>query len=309
MYKKIAIGLAIALAATMAQAAILTSAADGLWSATATWGTAGAVPSALDTARVNTSVTVDSNVGTVTLVTVGRDSLPGNLTVTTGGTLSSSANGIIGDTSVGHATLSGGTLNIAGALNIGNVTGGAGGSTLTMSSGTLTVGTILALAKADDASITMTGGNISTKSLNMGQSIIQTNDLGEVTNTVHVADATFNLYGGSLTFTTNTAGAITFKTAASVMDIQNGAELIWGGNQWAAIDTFINNGNITWDNGSGVEGVGDKTWDNGTGSYIHTAYDGTDTTVWVNQTIPEPATVGMLGLGALIMMLIRRMRG
>jgi len=142
----------------------------------------------------------------------------------------------------------------------------------------------------------ITGGTVKTRDLTIG-----------ATNNTTVG--TVSLSGGSLEVT-STAFAI---NTASQLEIGTGGTLILGGDVWSTVGDYVNSGDIVWDALDTVTaGVGDKTWHNWNGQgYLHTDYDALTgkTTVWVNQTIPEPATVGMLGLGSLIVLLVRRMRG
>jgi len=105
--------------------------------------------------------------------------------------------------------------------------------------------------------------------------------------------------------------SLTINTA-STLTMEGTGQLIWGGNKVDEIAAFVTANDIVWASGSGSYTGGDiitsSSWTNGLSSVLNAAYDGTNTTVWVT-TIPEPATVGMIGLGALITLLIRRMRG
>ena len=105
---------------------------------------------------------------------------------------------------------------------------------------------------------------------------------------------------------TNVASSISFNAATDLLSIENNAQLILGGDRWTDINGFVAAGNLNWDNGTGIAGVGDKTWDNGSGSYLHTEFDGTVTTVWVNETIPEPATLGLIAMASVGALVIRR---
>jgi hypothetical protein len=95
-----------------------------------------------------------------------------------------------------------------------------------------------------------------------------------------------NLHGGTIN-----AGAFFFNEvdANNKMDVRNDGKLIFPGNAVVNIDWLISNGNLTGDPGLAA------TYDPDLGL----------TTVSI---IPEPATLGLLGLGGLGMFIRRRMR-
>jgi hypothetical protein len=167
-----------------------------------------------------------------------------------------------------------------------------------MHGGLMDISGPLFVGKFANGSMTMDGGTIKANVIRIG-------DLAGTT----VSSAT--LTGGRIEVMGSGTNGLNITSASGVLNMGGNGQLIMAGNQWSVINDYVNSGDITWASGSGVGGVGDKTWDNLSGSYLHTAYDaGTlKTTVWVNQTIPEPATVGMLGLGSLIVLVVRRMRG
>ena len=182
------------------------------------------------------------------------------------------------------------------------------------SGGNLTVENSVTLADAADGTLVFNGGQMSvtaggvilgtaatsgTLTLNSGSVDALTLDIG-IENT---AASTMNLFGG--TFTVNADAGLGIKNGGSVLNIKNDAQLILSGNSLDAIDGFAS-AKIVWADGSGMEGIGDRTWSNGSGSYLHAEFDGADTTVWTNTTIPEPATLGMLLMGSAGMLWIRR---
>ena len=178
----------------------------------------------------------------------------------------------------------------------------------------------IVIGRGDPASLTIqNGGSFTTTGSGVGVQVATRNNSSLTQNggqlTLAAGDllvggtnkgtdyqGTVNLLGGTLAVTDN----IVFNTATDMLGIENDAQLILGGDQWTAIDGFVAAGNIDWDNGTGIAGVGDKTWDNGSGSYLHTEFDGTDTTVWVNGTIPEPATLGLVMITGAALLGIRR---
>ena len=306
MNKRLAIALAImAIGASAVQAATYqsTALANGNWTDAGIWGTTPGYPGSsapADIVQIGGSATITLNSSlpnTLGAVRVGRGSA-GNLIVSSGAnmTLSLGNNMSVGDNELGYYTQNGGTVNALSAFNIATLVGTTAGSLATINGGTLNVGTTLFVAKAANGGMDITGGTVKTRDLTIG-----------ATNNTTVG--TVSLSGGSLEVT-STAFAI---NTASQLEIGTGGTLILGGDVWSTVGDYVNSGDIVWDALDTVTaGVGDKTWHNWNGQgYLHTDYDALTgkTTVWVNQTIPEPATVGMLGLGSLIVLLVRRMRG
>lgn len=307
MNKRLAIALAImAIGASVVQAATYqsTALANANWTDAGAWGTTPGYPgssAAGDIAYVSGSATITLNSSvpnTMGNIHVGRSSV-GNLIVNSGAnmTLSLGNNLTVGSTAVGYYTQNGGTVNGTSALNISIAATTTAGSLATINGGNLNVGTTLFVAKAANGGMDITGGAVKTRDLTIGDAL-------------NTTVGTVSLTGGSLEVT---SAAFAINTAGSQLEIGTGGTLILGGDVWSTVGNYVNSGDIVWDALDTVTaGVGDKTWHNLSGhGYIHTDYDALTgkTTVWVNQTIPEPATVGMLGLGSLIVLLVRRMRG
>ncbi|VGO15737.1 hypothetical protein PDESU_04322 [Pontiella desulfatans] len=260
--KKVCIGLAMAMAATMALGARIDTTGDGSWTNTpVVWS--GGVPGAADTARVGHDVTLNTDSVIVDKLTVGRGTV-GVLTISSGGNLIASNGVTIADTADGTLILNGGQMSV--------INGG------------LTLG-----ADTEVGTLTLNTGSIDANTLAIG--------------TDRNAPSTVNLFGG--TFTVNNAAGLGIKNGGSVLNIQNDAQLILAGDALAAIDGFALT-KILWADGSGMAGIGDSTWDNGSGSYLHAEFDGTNTTVWTNETIPEPATLGLVMMTATGLLVIRR---
>ncbi|VGO22931.1 beta strand repeat-containing protein [Pontiella sulfatireligans] len=182
-------------------------------------------------------------------------------------------------------------LNPVGDVNLTGFSIGTGSNAVgsfTMDSGMLNVAGAITVGNADGAgTLTLNGGD-----LLAGDVYIQ-------------ANGTIALFAGTMTITN--ANTLSFADATSSLNIEGDATVTWVGDQWTPIDGFITDGNITWANGSVVDvDVGDKTWGNGTGSYLHTSFDGTETTVWVNTTIPEPSTLGLFAVLGFGMLWVRR---
>ena len=306
MNKRIAIGLAVmAMTATVVQAAAITNAAvNGLWSNSATWQggvVPGTVVAGADIVRIRTgnTITLDSNVAQpLGNVQVGRVTA-GTLVVTNGGVLGmlTASTLEIGSTGVGSFTLyTGGTVTGKTVVVSAQALTSAG-SSIAIHGGNMSLSGPITVGKAANGSLTIDGGSVLANSLALG-------DAGNLYN------GSSSLTGGALELTA--ANALTINTA-SKLTIGNDATLIWAGNKVANIGTFVTANNIIWSSGSSAlgltYGVGDQTWTNGI-YFLHADYSSIDskTRVWAD-TIPEPATIGMIGLGALITLLIRRFSG
>ena len=303
--------LALAMASTVAQAANISStAAGGLWSAGTTWQ-GGVVPgetvAVTDVARiVNTSLVTLNYQPTYALgnVQIGRTTGgAGNLEVTTGGVLNMTlgSNMEVGSQTVGTLLLSGGTINVLSALNISAQAATSSGSSVTVNSGNLNVGTVLAVGKFASGSLMNNGGSIVAGNMNVG-------DAGNLTI------STVSLTGGSLELTGLT-GLSFNAVVGSKLSIANAATLTLGGDKTTAIAGFVSGGNLFWATGSsplgGLYGTGDQTFDNGFGSYLHSFYDGgaAKTYVWVDLVpVPEPATLSLAVLGGIGLWAGRRTR-
>jgi hypothetical protein len=300
--KKLAIGLAIvALAATAAQAATYTSASfvTADWTTAGAWGTQPGYPgsASIDTARIQNTATIDLTTtvpNQMANINIGRGGTIGTLNVKSGGNLIVQAGGNlnVGDTYIGYYNQDAGTINVGSAFSVATAAL-ASGSLATINGGSLTVGTTLWAGKFGAGTLTVNGGTILTRDFRIGDS-----------NTV----SQVNLNGGTVEVT----GSLYEINPNSVLSFQSEGTLILTNNTFSLVQAQVVANDIIWDNGSVVNtAIGSYAWDNGTGDYLHFKYDaGTGkSTVWVNQTIPEPATVGMLGLGSLIVLLVRRMRG
>jgi hypothetical protein len=289
----------VAMAATAVQAVTYTAANDGLWSTTTTWSPAGTPgTAALDIVRLGAGKTVTLNSSVANAmgnINIGRSGLAGNLIVNSGGFLGLFTNSTInvGDAGVATLVMNGGTIT-GKTFKVANGAGTAG-SSATIHGGTIAFNGTMTIAAQQAGSMTIDGGSVLTDKLFVG-----TNTAGTVT-----------LTGGTLEVTGASAGSFLISSA-SQFNIGGTGNLILAGDAWGIINGYVNSQDIVWNTGTGVAGVGDRTWhsQNGTG-YLHSDYDSLTgkTTVWVNETIPEPATVGMLGLGSLIVLLVRRMRG
>lgn len=301
MNKRIVIGIAImAMAATAVQAVIFTTTAGGDWLTPATWNsttTPGATVGGNDIARITGSSTV-TLAGSVAQpmgnVQIGRTTA-GNLILNNGAllTILSGSTLEVGTSALGTLVMNGGSVT-GGTFTVG-VNSTAAGSSATIHGGTMNFSGTLTVGKNAAGSLTMDGGSVLVNKFSLG-------------DTANLLNGSAALTGGAMELG---SGGL-FINTPSTLTMGNAAQLIMLGDTWSTINDYVNSSDIVWANtGSGIAGVGLKTWDNGSGSYLHTDYDALTgkTTVWLNQTIPEPATVGMLGLGSLIVLLVRRMRG
>ena len=304
MNKRIVIGIAImAMAATAVQAATFTTTTGGDWMTASVWNsttTPGATVGGNDIARINGGSTV-TLAGSVAQplgnVQVGQSG-NGNLILNSGAFLGmlSASTLTIGQVGVGTFTMNGGTVT-GKTFTISQVAGAAGSSAAIHSGATMTLEGSATIGKFGAGSMTMDGGSISAGRLLVGDQ-----------TAAFVGTLAFT--GGTITLSGSGTNGLAINTAAgSQMTMEGNAQLIMAGNQYSVINDYVTLGDLVWANGGTIAGVGDHTWANG-GNYLHTAYDSgaNQTTIWVN-TIPEPATVGMLGLGSLIVLLVRRMRG
>jgi hypothetical protein len=252
---------------------------------------------------VNTSLVTLNYTPTYALgnVQIGRTTGgAGNLEVTTGGVLNMTlgSNMEVGSQTVGTLLLSGGTINVLSALNISATATTTSGSFVTLSSGNLNVGTVLAVGKFANGTLTINGGSVVANTMPVGAVGI---------------NSSASLLGGSLQLGA-LLNPLTFNSAGSTLTIANAATLTLGGNQNTAIAGFAS-GNLLWNNGSstlgGLYGTGDQTFDNGAGSYLHSYFDGgaNKTYVWADTVpVPEPAALSLALLGGIGLWVGRRTR-
>jgi hypothetical protein len=293
----------MAMAATAVQAANINSIASGLWSETTTWKN-GVVPGALpnaDSARIigGYTVTLDSSVpNTLGNVLVGRQAT-GALIITNGANLNLTGGNLesgTGDNGSGTITMYGGSISIIdGGFKVGAGANGANPeSSAAIHGGNINLSGFVNVGASANASMTMDGGSILASRLYVG---------GDGT----LFNGSTVLTGGSIEVTHATLGLNI--NANSTLTMGGTGELILAADNWAAIDAFVAANRIDWANGDLVNtDVGLKTWDNGSGSYLHTDFDEVTnkTNVWVNQTIPEPATLGLVAFAGAAVLIIRR---
>jgi hypothetical protein len=122
---------------------------------------------------VNTSLVTLNYTPTYALgnVQIGRTTGgAGNLEVTTGGALNMTlgSNLEVGSQTVGTLLLSGGTLNVLSALNISVAATTTSGSFVTVNSGNLNVGTVLAVGKFANGTLTINAGSVVANTMPVG---------------------------------------------------------------------------------------------------------------------------------------------
>ena len=309
MNKRIAIGIAVmAMAATAVHAATGDAVVPGgLWSATTTWA-GGIVPGTLSATNIvsitgGATVTLDSSVPqNVNRIQVGQSGTAGTtgaLIINSGASVTSTNSINVGMNRIGSFTMTGGNVTNLGTFNVA-CNGGGGTGSAAISGGVMT-----------NKAITIGGNTNGTLSVTGGQLLGTTLTLGNASSNLFSGAVT--LTGGSIELSTSANGlVINNGNTASKLTIGNTGELIWNDSHVADIATMVAASKIVWSSGSSTlnstYGLGDQTWTNGI-YFLHADYSSTDlkTRVWAD-TIPEPATIGMIGLGALITLLIRRMR-
>ncbi len=268
---------------------------DGLWSDTAGWGT-GVVPGSADYGLVEGGKTVTINYAAPTVQGILAGMSPiastGTINIVTGGSITSTVKSEIGRKAItaglaaeGWLNISGGSFTSAGTapLSIGDeVSGKHTTGHLTVSAGSLN-------------SILIVGSNIAGDS---GDTMTVIGDAATITG------ATFDLKtSGSLSFLFDATGISTMAytgaatTYAGAQIIVDGASYAGGAGTFNLITAGTlgaENATVSLINFDGVEGVDY--------SYDWNTTDG----VFSVTVVPEPATIGMVGLGALALMLFRR---
>jgi hypothetical protein len=264
-----------------------------------------------DTSGAGTLLLNGGSVHSVGKVSVGAQlGAPAGTVVVNSGSLTGDGGFQVGVKTTGNFTMNGGilTFNEIATGGIEEGTTVINGGTLTAHSGFQVGNNILAAGSV----VTMNDGLLYSKTLNVGRKAdaemtvydgtIETGllGIGGIAG-FETATGVLDLLGGSIT-TTNAGGLLMRENG--LLNIENDALLILAGNAYSNINASANSGKIDWDNAL-VDTVGDYTWSNGSGSYLTSEFDGTDTTVWVT-TIPEPATIGLLGLSGLALFIRKR---
>lgn len=221
-----------------------------------------------------------------------------------------------------YMNVSGGTITTIYTLQIAdNGTGGGAKGKLDFSNANASIGREIILGDAGSATVagstaimtvdsgSFTVGTLSTATTKYGVTVFERGVLnmngglitvpGNIVVNADSADTTIhgviNLAGGQIT---GAAGLTLNGTGGANIDI-TGGKLIFNGDLRTAISGYVTNGRIT---GNGIQGgfevgtpdpAGDLRW----------YYDGEFTSIW---SVPEPATLTLLGMGGLF--LIRRKR-
>ena len=180
-------------------------------------------------------------------------------------------------TSLVTLNVSGGSLQSAGVMNIAQSADTKG--LWTMSGGSVTVGDAvtdtLKIGFRGTGTLEMSGGTITA----IGAMYVGDNTGGGV--------GTVNLSGGVIELNHNAASPLLIQNGGVINMSDAGILKFLGGDRTGLIDTFVSDGRISVAEGKEISAV----------------YNGTDTIVSV---IPEPATLGLVGVCSAVLLFIRR---
>ena len=336
--------LTLVLAAFSAQAVTFYVTDDGNynWTDTAAWST-GVVPNdptpgtvdRVSLAKLGT-ITVNS---TVDFGGAGSEDVIlhqyGTVDVTAGGTLNVAQ--YYQQTAGGDATLrvSGGTVNFS-STKFGNVTGGNFTSRIDMVSGTVTFGADPTVAYGATTFLTQSGGTFNSS----GRTLSMANSPGEVFNAV-ISGGTFNsgtswklnattltvnmtidgdnqtavnlgnltaLAGNAINLRFNLESGWNTKTALGAWNLDGAATKTLSVDFGTLASGLVVGDTITLATATALPSLTGVTLTSLTsGITFNNVSDASGLKIQVT-AIPEPATIGMLGLGALATLLLRRMR-
>lgn len=256
---------------------------EGIWSETNIWSSA-KVPVSGDSVyiRNNGIVTLNSTAATNMGNLYIGENTAGTLKITAGGYLNVTGNVAIGRTgaytNIGTLSIEGGTFVKNGSIIVGNgtVTG-----IVSISSGSL-MGSI----EMGSASATYDGGDT----------------LRVIGSTANISGTNFQAGNGSIVEFIFDASGISMLNYSGITRFATGSQIIVDGAAYtggAQTFTLIGGGDIGTSLGSPTIIL--------TNFAAGTTYDfDTAGNVFTVTTIPEPATIGMLGLGAGAILLVRR---
>ncbi len=272
------------------------SADGGNWSANATWSL-GTTPTSADKVfvRDNYSVTVNSDVGTITQAYIGDTGKSGTVNMTSGNLVSTSATEV--GRRVSGAT---GSLLISGGKFSSGATGGTAilvGADL--SSAALTTG-LLEISGTGEffgrAIIGSTGfGSSGDKLRIVGSDAIvgTTSTEGTASFEIRESGSVEWVFGATGASTVNVQEVFTFASGSAGI-IVDGSAYTGGENTFTLLSAGV------------IGGTAPTIQLNGFAEGTTYEWNSTTDTFKVFTAVPEPATIGMLGLGALAMMGIRR---
>jgi hypothetical protein len=314
---------------------------DGEWHSPATWGgaTSVAIPKSTDWALVTNTVSVSvTTYEALDRLSVGKSGASGAVTVGAGGALAPATTSAIGDGGTGLLTLDGGSFLSSGTAYAGyssigdivinsgtftaaenlNVARGysanyasASGSSLMIQGGTVSVNNLLGMGVNGQAngSITVAGGTLNVANgliLDQGTFTVDGSD-SSITLAKNVAAAQLDIRANAtVRFLFDSQGISTIGFDEKTLELYDGASIVVDGSLFsgdAGLYTLLDCGAFAATGTNRFSNVSISGFDAYEGAELQ--YNDLDGTVSLN-VIPEPATLGMLGVSAGLLLLIRR---
>ena len=241
-------------------------------------------------AGANGNGTLDVRGGTLNVANGGlfvasqNDSV-GTININGGDMTVATANNFIGDSTTGGAeiNLSSGSLTANGSFTSFWMGNGGANADLNISGGTLT-GIRMLMYGSSDVSVTGNDATIDFENWTFNNGSTTTIDLTAKAAGISLLD---------INYWADNGGTQNLIVDISGYDTANGTSLDLIDNQYATFDASLF---------ESIQIVG------GTGDFAYTA-DGFGTILSLdNIVVPEPATIGLLGIGTLVTMLVRRLR-